>query len=75
MQRYGDIDRDSGVREYETGPDFIRVRFKDGGTYLYTYGATGASNVETMKSLAASGEGLNSYIMKHVRKNYAAKEA
>jgi len=37
MERYRDINGDSGVLAYETGPDFIRVQFKDHSVYLYTY--------------------------------------
>ena len=36
MERYKNIDGDSGVSEYEIGADFIRVRFSTGATYLYT---------------------------------------
>jgi hypothetical protein len=74
MQKYSDVDRDSGVVAYETGPDFIRVRFYDGTMYLYTYGSAGRNNIEKMKALAARGDGLNAYINKHARKAYARKE-
>lgn len=33
MQCYRDVEGDSGVAAYETGPDYIRVEFKHGGTY------------------------------------------
>ena len=70
MQRYSDIDRDSGVVAYEYGADFIRVRFSDGEIYLYTYRSAGSENIEKMKSLADIGDGLNAYINRHVRKLY-----
>ena len=70
MQRYSDIDRDSGVVAYEYGADFIRVQFSDGGTYRYTYRSAGSGNIETMKSLADKGDGLNAYINRHARKSY-----
>lgn len=74
MQRYGDIDRDSGVTAFELGADFIRVRFHDGGVYLYTVTRPGRHHVERMKSLALRGDGLNAYINEHVRDAYARKE-
>lgn len=76
MPIYRDVDGDSGVESYETGDDWIRVTFSKGQQrhYTYTYGVTGAGNVEQMKKLAASGEGLNSFINKHVKYDYAHKE-
>lgn len=52
MQPYRNLAGDSGVVAYETGADFIRVRFIGGDTYLYTYRSAGARNVEQMKLLA-----------------------
>jgi len=74
MERYKDIDGDSGVAGYEIGPDYIRVKFSDGSVYLYTYASAGPNNIEEMKRLAATGEGLNAFIIKNVRKRYAKKE-
>jgi hypothetical protein len=74
MERYRDIDGDSGVAEYEQGTDYIRVKFKDGSVYLYTYASAGSNNIEEMKRLAAAGDGLNAFINKNVRKRYARKE-
>ena len=74
MERYRDIDGDSGIAEYEPGTDYIRVKFKDGSVYLYTYASAGSSNIEEMKRLAAAGDGLNAFINRNVRKRYAKKE-
>lgn len=74
MIPYKDIDGDSGVNAYEYGIDFIRVEFSTRSVYLYTYNSTGAENIEHMKLLAQRGEGLNSFINKSVRKQYAKKE-
>ena len=74
MERYKDIDGDSGVAGYEIGPDYIRVQFKDSSVYLYTYVSAGTTNIETMKKLAMAGDGLNAFINKNVRKRYARKE-
>lgn len=74
MESYKNTNGDSGVAGYEIGPDYIRVKFKDGSVYLYTYASAGSSNIEQMKKLAVSGSGLNSFINKNVRKRYARKE-
>lgn len=74
MERYSDIDLDSGVVAYECGPDFIRVKFSDSSIYLYTYASAGPSHIEKMKELAIRGDGLNAYINDFVRKRYERKE-
>jgi len=74
MERYANRGGESGIEGYEIGNDFIKVKFSDGSTYLYTYASAGAQNVEQMKKLAQDGEGLNAFINKNVRKAYARKE-
>jgi hypothetical protein len=73
MQAYKDIDGESGVAAYEIGPSAITIRFLKGGTYLYNGTKPGALRVAEMQRLAQSGEGLNAYISKFVRKDYAEK--
>jgi len=73
MESYKNLGGDSNVIAYEIGTDYIKVQFGDGSIYLYTYESAGQSNIERMKSLAIEGEGLNSFIMKNVRKSYASK--
>ena len=74
MERYKNLNGDSGVAEFENGSDYIRVKFNDGSVYLYTYASAGSSNIEEMKKLAVAGRGLNSFIKKNVNKSYASKE-
>ena len=74
MERYRNIDGDSGVAAYEIGPDYIRVQFKDSSVYLYTYASAGSHNIDQMKKLAAAGDGLNAFINRNVRKSYERKE-
>lgn len=74
MERYRDVDGDSNVAAYEAGDDFIRVQFNDGSIYLYTSASAGVLIIERMKNLARSGDGLNAYINRVVRKRYARKE-
>jgi hypothetical protein len=74
VQRYRNAHGSSGVTAYETGPDFIRVTFKHGGTYEYDYASAGQVHVERMKLLAASGQGLATFITKSVKANYARRQ-
>ena len=71
MHRYANLSGVSGVVAYDIGPDSVTVRFKDGGTYRYTYASAGPFHVEEMKKLALAGRGLSTYIVKHVRNAYA----
>jgi hypothetical protein len=73
MQRYANLGRNSGVRAFQTGSNLIDVQFSDGSVYRYTYASTGSGNIEHMKMLALAGRGLNSFISRYVKKNYAAR--
>ena len=71
MERYLDLDGDSGVVGYEIGDTFIRVKFdRTLKIYTYSYHSAGADKVEEMKRLAKSGNGLNSYIKLYANKLY-----
>lgn len=73
MERYKNLGGNSGVAAYGLGSDSVTVQFNDDATYLYNYVSVGRGNIETMKTLAKAGQGLNGFIMKHVRKSYAAR--
>lgn len=73
MEKYKNLGGDSGVRAYEIGTDSITVQFSTGSVYLYSYQSAGRDNIEQMKVLAVSGTGLNSFIMRNVKKAFAAK--
>jgi len=73
MQSYKNLGGDSGVSAYEIGNDYIKVEFQGGALYLYNYNSAGSQHIETMKQLANAGEGLNSYINRNVKKEYASK--
>jgi hypothetical protein len=75
MKPYRDKRGKSGVSAYETGPDFIIVRFKSGDTYLYGASRPGPYDVAMMKQLAESGEGLSTYISQYVNDRYEQKLA
>lgn len=73
MKRYKDLSGHSGVLAYEAGDDWIKVKFEDGGLYLYTHESAGPDNIEHMKMLATTGRGLATFIVQHVRTGYAEK--
>lgn len=64
MQPYANTNGDSGIVSYQSGADYINVKFRGGRwtMYVYTYVSAGSSAIETMKNLAQQGYGLNSYI-------------
>ncbi len=75
MKTYTDLNGDSGILEYDYGDDWIRIQFKRGGTYEYRSSGIGSSHLAMMKSLADSGDGLNTYINKNsdVKRGYSSK--
>ena len=74
MNRYKDIDGDSGITAYEVGTDFLRVEFDNKAIYRWTYASAGPQHVEAMKILTAHNDELNAYINRFVKKLYARRE-
>ncbi len=71
VERYLDLDGDSGIHAYEIGDTYIRVQFdRTFKIYTYSYRSAGAARVEDMKQLARNGDGLNSYIMRYAKTLY-----
>lgn len=68
MERYKN--RDSGVKAYQIGTDYILVKFDSFKTYKYSYKKAGRFKVEKMKTLAVKGKGLNSYINRFAKYSY-----
>lgn len=58
---------------YGIAPDSIAVEFKDGAIYLYTEESASRSDIERIKDLAVAGRGLSTFIVSHVRQDYAAR--
>ncbi|KAF1688616.1 hypothetical protein [Pseudoxanthomonas taiwanensis] len=73
MKRYRGGDGDSGIAAYACGPGWIEVRFRRGGTYRYDARHPGLAHVLEMQRLAEAGDGLNTYINRFVRGDYAAR--
>jgi len=74
MERYkGKLNHPTGVSGYEIGDQYIILEFEDKDQYMYNYTHPGKEHVEKMKRLAQIGSGLNTYVSKHVGKNYFKK--
>ena len=73
MERYKNLGGNSGVEAFKVEDQSIAVKFFTGGSYLYDADSPGLVHIEKMKQLAEDGEGLNGYINKKVKKNYARK--
>jgi len=73
MKRYKNLEGNSGVYAFEIGTDYIKVQFREGSLYKYSYLNPGIKAVERMKQLALAGRGLSTYISTYIRKRYAAK--
>jgi len=75
MKTYKNLSRNSGVVAYETGKNFIKIKFEgESGIYTYDYKQPGRQQVEKMKLLALKGQGLSTFISEHVGANYASKK-
>ena len=73
MEKYKNLNGQSGVKSYETGSDFIIIEFRNDSRYLYTYESAGSKDIELMKSHAILGYGLNTFINKYVKDKYARR--
>ena len=67
---YANLRGNSPIIGYEIEPTRIRIMFKGGRTYSYSYASAGENNAEQMKSLAQAGAGLSAFITRNVRYNY-----
>ena len=70
MQQYKNLGRNSGIKAFSIGEDYIDVQYDDSSVYRYSYKSAGITKIEQMKRLALQGQGLNSYITRNARKDY-----
>lgn len=70
MERYANLNGNSGVVAFEIGSTWIKVQFRTGSPYTYSYQKAGEIHVEKMKVLARNGRGLNSYINLNCKYSY-----
>ena len=73
MQPYGGHHKKHGVQAYEIGPESIDIEFGSGWVYRISYHKPGPNRVEHMKQLAESGQGLTTFINKHVRNRFESR--
>ena len=74
MKTYKNLSGNSGVVAYEIGRTFIKIKFEgESGIYTYDYKRPGKQLVELMKTLAAKGEGLSTFISQEVGTNFSFK--
>lgn len=57
--------KQSGVKSFYPGSDYIIVQFQNDELYKYSYASCGSGHVEKMKTLAARQQGLSTYISQH----------
>ena len=73
MATYNDATGTSGITAFQSSNDSITIEYKNGSAYQYSDHTTGFANVGHMKTLAASGQGLNSFINKSLTKAQAVR--
>lgn len=75
MISYKNLGGNSGVVAYESGTDYIKLRFqRSRKIYVYDAAAPGRTHVERMKKLASAGRGLATYVSQNVKRNYSRIE-
>ncbi len=72
-ESYANLSGRSGVDKTKSERGKLRVKFQDGSTYVYTNASAGRHRVRRMRALAQQGTGLNGYINRTVKKDYASK--
>jgi hypothetical protein len=73
FHRYRNQGGNSGVVAYALLPDAIAVQFADGRVYLYNHDCPGRRHVSRMRAIAREGQGLSTYISRHVGNRFAAR--
>jgi hypothetical protein len=73
MQRYINRGGQSGVVAYEIRPNEIIIKFTSGTCYTYTLASVGKANLEKIKQLARKGQGLSTFINKHLHDRFDKK--
>lgn len=74
MERYANLSgKQTGVESYEIGEGFIILRFVNGKNYRYTEASTGLEDVAKMQKLARAGQGLSTFVVRHIKDRYEEK--
>lgn len=70
MKHYAARGGDSGVVAYDDVAGGIAVQFHGGKVYLYTQASVGATHLARLRAAATRGQGLATYISRHVHDRY-----
>lgn len=73
MQKYAGQTRRGGVVAFEVGPEWIDIQFTSGGIYRFSHQRPGQLRVDHMKRLALAGQGLSTFISRHVKNRYESR--
>ena len=73
--RYKNRGGDSNVKSTKRSKGKVEVRFQDGSEYTYTTQSAGKGDISNMRRQIKNGQGLNSYINRRAKKDYAQKKA
>ena len=62
MDQYANISGKSGVAEFEIGDKYVLVVFTNGNVKSYSEEDYDSDEIEEIKTLAQSGQGLNTFL-------------
>ncbi|MCM2304687.1 MAG: hypothetical protein NDJ72_08290 [Elusimicrobia bacterium] len=71
--RYKNLSGDSKVVRYESTKDVMTVQFADNSVYNYSNQSAGPANIVKMKTLAAAGKGLGTFIESSLKDRFMRK--
>lgn len=71
--RYKNLSGDSKVVRYEVTKDVVTVQFADHSVYNYSNQSAGLDNIGKMKTLAAAGKGLGTFIASDLKDRFMRK--
>lgn len=71
--RYKNLSGDSNVVRYEVTKDVVTVQFADNSVYNYSNQSAGQDNIAKMKTLAAAGKGLGTFIAAGLKDRFMRK--
>jgi len=72
-RKYKNLSGKSTVVSYALAKDQIKVSFTNQLKYVYSNQVTGMANIAKMKTLAAAGKGLGTFIAANVADKFARK--
>ena len=72
-EKYRNLGGKSNVASYKIVKDSVTVRFADHSVYIYSNQRAGRLNVNQMKALAISGQGLGTFIGASLKEGFARK--